>query len=420
MTDPTRPGQPDPPTAPQSPPPPATAPEGASRVRDLAQRDLRLQMSAEERAAAGAVDLPMVTETDAGAVPLGKRLRDPRTLISFVVPILVLLLLVVALPGFDLSKLPGYISQANPWWLLAAVGIYYLGFPLRGYRWALLIRGVGYPLRTKDSTEIIFISWLVNCVVPAKLGDVYRAYLLRVNYLVSLSKTFGTVFIERVFDLIAIVVLGLGAAFWSFREGMTDQVRIIMLIGLVVVAVLVVGLLLVRNFGRQLLVRLPVPKRIVELYDLFEEGIFSVDRRTLPKILVVTGLIWTTEAMRLLFVVQALGFDDVLLGISGAFFVALVASLLTAVPLAPAGLGLVEVGIVGILVTIYNVPENEALTIALVDRAISVFSVILFGSIAYVLSAKTKGRVQPEAVAFAAAAEAAAAADPDTRSHAPA
>ena len=34
---------------------------------------------------------------------------------------------------------------------------------------------------TKDSTEIIFLSWLVNCVVPAKLGDVYRAYLLKIN-----------------------------------------------------------------------------------------------------------------------------------------------------------------------------------------------------------------------------------------------
>ena len=44
------------------------------------------------------------------------------------------------------------------------------------------------------------------------------------------------------------------------------------------------------------------------------------------------------------------GFPDVDLGISGAFFVALIGSLLTAVPLSPAGLGLVEAGMVGILV----------------------------------------------------------------------
>ena len=52
--------------------------------------------------------------------------------------------------------------------------VYYLGFPLRGYRWTLLLRGAGYRVPVRDSTEIIFISWLVNCLVPAKLGDVYR------------------------------------------------------------------------------------------------------------------------------------------------------------------------------------------------------------------------------------------------------
>ena len=59
--------------------------------------------------------------------------------------------------------------------------------------------------------------------MPAKLGDVYRAYLLRLNYAVSLSRTFGTVFIERVFDLFAIVLLGLAAGFWSFRSGMSPR-----------------------------------------------------------------------------------------------------------------------------------------------------------------------------------------------------
>ena len=36
-------------------------------------------------------------------------------------------------------------------------------------------------------------------------------------------------------------------------------------------------------------------------------------------------------------------------------------------------------------------PPTEALAIALVDRAISVLSIIILGSIAYVLSSKTKG-----------------------------
>jgi hypothetical protein len=54
---------------------------------------------------------------------------------------------------------------------------------------------------------------------PAKLGDVYRAYLLKMNSPASLSRTFGTVFIERILDIFAIAILGLAAGFWSFRTG---------------------------------------------------------------------------------------------------------------------------------------------------------------------------------------------------------
>jgi uncharacterized protein (TIRG00374 family) len=342
--------------------------------------------------AASMVDYPLVHEDlSEGAVPISARLRDRRTQLSIIVPVVVLLLFVVALPGFQLGVMVDYILGADPRWLAVAFAIYYLGFPLRGYRWALLLRGIGVRIRVRDSTEIIFVSWLVNSVVPAKLGDVYRAWLLKINYPVSLSATFGTIFIERVFDLVAIVVLGLGAAFWSFRDNLPDSVRIIMGLGVIVVVVLAVALFTLRNFGARLVHRLPLPTRIVKLYDLFEEGVFSLERRQVPLVALLTVLIWTTEALRLLFVVDALGFD-ISLGISGAFFVALVASLLTAVPFTPAGLGIVEAGIVGLLTVIYRADPTEAAAIALVDRAISVLSVIVLGFIAYLLSPKTRGQ----------------------------
>ncbi len=359
--------------------------------QQMAHPDLS-EISSEEIAAAEEHDYPGVNENvEQGAVPLSKRLRNPRTIVSIVLPLFVLLLLAAALPGFQLDKLPGYIRNANPWWLLAAIAIYYIGFPIRGWRWAILVRGVGYPLKVKDATEMVLISWLVNCVVPAKLGDVYRGYLLRINTGVELSKTFGTIFIERIFDLIAIVVLGLAAGFWSFRGKLDPTVQLIFAVGLVVVIVLVVGLLVVRNFGRRILTRLPVPHRIVALYDQFEVGLFSVDRKSLAPIAVATVLIWTTEALRLYFVIEAMGFSDTTIGISGAFFVALIASLMTAVPFTPAGVGLVEGAMVFVLHSVYGVAQTEALAISLVDRAISVLSVIVVGSIAYVFSSKTRG-----------------------------
>jgi uncharacterized protein (TIRG00374 family) len=331
-------------------------------------------------------------DVSADQLSLARRLRQPRTIISLVLPLILLILFVRSLPGFHLEELPDKILGANRLVLFLAFGIFYVGFPLRGLRWAILVRRTGFPLRVRDATEIIFLSWLVNCLVPAKLGDIYRAYLLKINSTVSLSRTFGTVFIERILDLFAIVTLGLAAGFVSFRNGLPGEVQIVFGAGIVFVVLLAAGLLTMRNFGRRIMTALPIPHRIVEFYDRFEEGVFaSVGLRALPGLVVLTGLIWATEATRLYLVVQALGLPDVHLGISGAFFIALSASLLTAIPITPAGLGFVEGAVVGLLTIVYGVPQTEALAITIVDRTISVLTIIALGTVAYAISPKRRG-----------------------------
>lgn len=325
------------------------------------------------------------------AVSLGRRLRQPRTLVSIVAPLVLLLLLMRALPGFQLDRLPELLGSANKWLLLAAFLVYYLGFPLRGYRWTVILRGIRFRMRVRDSTEIVFLSWLVNCLVPAKLGDIYRAYLLKLNSPVSLTQTLGTVVIERILDLIAIACLGLASGLVSFRDGMPPAVQFVFALGLVVIAGLSVGLFTLRNFGRRLLERLPIPARILELYDRFEGGIFAIRARYIPILGIVTVATWATEGLRLFLVVEAFGFAGVHLGISGSFFVALAGSLLTAVPLTPGGLGVVEAGVGALLTIVYGVPPTEAAAIVLVDRAISVLSIIVLGALAYVVSPLRRG-----------------------------
>lgn len=319
------------------------------------------------------------------------RIRQPRTILSILVP-LVILAVAVWFNRDDMAKVPGQIAHANGWFVLLAFLIYYLGFPLRGWRWTKLLFGAGYRIRIKDGTEILFLSWLVNCVVPAKLGDLYRAYLLKLNTPVSATKTLGTVFMERILDLIAIAALGLMAGYWYFRNRLSDlpgSVQFIFAFGVVVILALIVALVVMRNFGRRVITLLPLPHRVVDFYDRFEEGVFSsVGLRGLPMLGILTCLIWLTEAMRLYFVTRALGSD---LGVSGSMFVALVGSLLTAIPFTPAGLGLVEVGMTGVLSTVFRVASPQAAAIVLVDRAISVFSIVVLGSIAYMISSKPRG-----------------------------
>ena len=76
-----------------------------------------------------------------------------------------------------------------------------------------------------------------------------------------------------------------------------------------------------------------------------------------------------TEGLRLWLVVQALGFPDVQLGLSGAVFVALIGSLLTAIPLSPAGLGFAQAGVIGVLTVAYKVPLAEATAITILDNS---------------------------------------------------
>ncbi len=328
---------------------------------------------------------------DGGQISLGARLRQPRTIISLGIPLVLLVLIFRVALNVDFAELANSVASANKLLLVAAFLVFYAGFPIRGARWALLLKGAGMRVGTKDATEILFLSWTVNCLVPAKLGDLYRAFLLKINADVSGSKTLGTIFIERIFDLFAIAIMGLVAGFWSFRTGFPPEIQFVAALGIGVIVVLAGFLFAVRNFGRAILGKLPLPEKALEFYDRFEEGLFSINRRTIGPLVILTVLIWATEGMRLWLVIQALGLPGVSMGISGAFFVAFIGSLLTAVPLSPAGLGTVELGVVGVLTLAYGLPTQEATTIVLVDRLISVFSIILIGSIVYLVSPIRRG-----------------------------
>ena len=99
-------------------------------------------------AARSVIDYPLVQEGRRAPPPsLSSRLRDPRTIISIVLPILVLLLVFAATAGTSTSTAcRGSITAGQPVAAAGAVGVYYLGFPLRGYRWALLLRGAGITI----------------------------------------------------------------------------------------------------------------------------------------------------------------------------------------------------------------------------------------------------------------------------------
>jgi len=323
-------------------------------------------------------------------VSLRRRLLNVRTIGSLLFGALLLFLLfrVVFGDDFDWGLVARLIGEANPGFLALAFLAYYATFPLRSYRWRYVLSRSGVRVRFRDATEILYLSWFVNCLVPAKLGDLYRAYLLRGNFGASISRTVGTIFIERVADVIVIAGLALAAGFWSFRGRSRPEIDALFIIGFALSLGLVVLVVVLRLLGAHLGRWLPA--RLAALWERFQEGSTgALTVRSVPVILALTVGIWLLEGARLYFVVRALNMPDVGLGISAAVFVALAAALLTAIPLTPAGFGFVEAGIIGTL-ALYGVVREPATAVALTDRALTVGSVIVLGGILYAFSRKIR------------------------------
>ncbi|HEY8953410.1 MAG TPA: lysylphosphatidylglycerol synthase transmembrane domain-containing protein [Candidatus Dormibacteraeota bacterium] len=317
-------------------------------------------------------------------VSLARRLLNARTIGSIAFGLVLVFLLFRVVLNVDFGRAFDLMRSANLWMLLAGLVAYYLTFPLRSLRWTLILRRVGTPVGYAAATEILFLSWFVNCIVPAKLGDLYRAYLLRGNFGASISRTVGTIFIERVTDIIVIFALALAAGFWSFRGRNRPEVDALFLAGFAVAVILVLLVVALRYLGRHL-TRI-LPERVAELYERFHEGSTgALTPRVLLPVGVITAVVWLLEGLRVYFVIRALSLTGMQLGISSSVFVALAASLLTAIPLTPAGIGFVQAGIVGAL-ALYGVAPEAGTAVALTDFVLSTLSVIVIGGVFYAFS----------------------------------
>ena len=143
-----------------------------------------------------------------------------------------------------------------------------------------------------------------------------------------------------------------------------------------ILSVALVGMLMAMAVFRWRLVHL-LPGRLQGVYQRFHQGTLGSFRR-LPLVTLLSLLSWLAEVGRLYLVTEAVGVD-VSLGL--VILVAVANALLTLIPLTPGGLGLVEPGIVGLLMV--SLPRADALPVALLDRAISFLSLLIVGGVVF-------------------------------------
>ncbi len=327
---------------------------------------------------------PTLTEPplDASGMTPPGRLINRRNVLSLIAAALIVALAVWRAP-INWADAWSRIRHANVLYYLAALAMYQATFIVRGWRWKLLLRNAGEDRPTASLIPIVVVSFFVNCVVPAKMGDIYRAYLARIRQRVPATRALGTIIAERLLDLVVLMALLLIAGAIVFHDRAPGVLIPYLVVGVAVCAA-GIGAIVVMRAGRgQRLLRL-LPEAIFHRYESFRMGTVE-SFRNLPVLVSLTAVVWGMESGRLALVVFALG-QGGSLGAAQLLLIALVAALLTTVPFLPGGLGLVEAGMVGVLISVGGVDHSAALSIALLDRSISYGSVVVIGAVVFAVT----------------------------------
>ncbi|WP_312819808.1 lysylphosphatidylglycerol synthase transmembrane domain-containing protein [Kaistella carnis] len=133
-----------------------------------------------------------------------------------------------ALKGMEFKKIAGYFSKANYLWVFAASIFGILAYWFRAVRWNLLLEPMGYEISRSNSFWTISFGYLMNLTIP-RSGELARSTALFGVENVPVEKSFGTIILERVVDLICMMgFLGLTLifkykAFVAFYDYVTKQ-----------------------------------------------------------------------------------------------------------------------------------------------------------------------------------------------------
>ena len=127
--------------------------------------------------------------------------------------ILSVALLAWALHNVEFGRVVEHLREANPWLFALAVILGTAIFPVRAWRWRIILDPVVYHLPFGPLWRATAIGFGINNVTP-RVGEIARAYALtREVSRVSFSASFASLAVDRVFDALSILLLMLVAMF---------------------------------------------------------------------------------------------------------------------------------------------------------------------------------------------------------------
>ncbi len=126
--------------------------------------------------------------------------------------VLTLLLLTWTLRDVQPGVLVQQLRGANLGLLLLGAVVATAIFPLRAVRWVVLLEPIAPGLRFMDAWRAVAIGMMINNVLPARAGELARAYALsRETRAVSFTSALASIALDRLFDALVVFALMFGA-----------------------------------------------------------------------------------------------------------------------------------------------------------------------------------------------------------------
>jgi len=231
--------------------------------------------------------------------------------------------------------------------------------------------------RWRDLTSALMIGFLVNLIIPARLGELARAYVISRRQgmrgqQVSKSTVFGTIVLERVFDGVAMAMIVIYGVVHMDLPGWADKGAIVLLVISGLFALTMIILEMKREKLQETAARAranlqehhPWWRQIgIRLYEMIAR--FSEGQKVLRSPLRVIVICFTTAASwisQLVAVYLSLfAFHLGYIGILGALLLLILINVAGAMPATPGNVGVFQLATVIPLTVTYGIPKTTAL-----------------------------------------------------------
>jgi glycosyltransferase 2 family protein len=184
-------------------------------------------------------------------------------------------------------------------WVVAGLAAFFIGYACRIERWRLMLNRDNSSLRWRHCAGPLLGSFAANNVLPFRAGDVLRAFAFNGRLGVSSGVVVATLFVERLLDLLMVLVL-LGIALALFSLDVSNFAGI----GSVSIISIAIGILLLLLFPQLFMpVAIAAGKLVVRMVPKFGQKLLDEINKSLVTLIhlakggtMIRLVIWSVAA----------------------------------------------------------------------------------------------------------------------------